>query len=594
MLKKLNWAAGQSLTPIGLERVFQRSTQAADSLQAAKMSKLPPRVPWRIKQSVATLAQVGIQAPGLSFPCICHLGNPIKTRFESGFCLLCSSHGPCCLSPYHQVCEIWLYWILSALCGGIWYTAGKKPATCRTCGRTFPRPNVTLSDFLPAKSERKKGNRSRNSSPGMSRRSRNVSPSMSSSVVSWSDSPREHSAANGEETVMEDGTETHQAEINKKIKANDKLRKTLTNMPEEHRTFICGDSFKSKMESLDDEKAAFLAAKRQFLPLQSLIDRQKTIWSEFREKSNQNKRSVWKSCKNGLRPIRKRKQQKLNRCKPNKSWRCWWLNSLRKMQKLSTKGIQGFSLTCQDTSLIKLHNTQFSQCSNPFSRCKASREHGVSEQLTAAGATEEDVQKISQVMAQTVRTLETGIANPEPGPEAHSLPCEVVRSDEELSNGICVPGFSKMDTEGQEAIKRSLSNAIKRVDWRRNANRKVKVCSEYFTSLAQEVWDTDQVLFARGLLLRDWLLACELAECSEVRMWESSGFQEYASDNVLIASDGSGGSRETPKSVRQVAFGVATFSLQPLSDTSSKLLRTGFLGGQVPGRQSVHPNPQSD
>ena len=26
------------------------------------------------------------------------------------------------------------------------YTVGKKPATCRTCGKTFPRPNVTLSD----------------------------------------------------------------------------------------------------------------------------------------------------------------------------------------------------------------------------------------------------------------------------------------------------------------------------------------------------------------------------------------------------------------------------------------------------------------
>ena len=116
------------------------------------------------------------------------------------------------------------------------YTAGKKPATCKTCGRTLPRPNVTLSDFLPAKSERKKGNRSRNSYPGMSRRSRNVSPSMSRSVVSWSDSPREHSEANGEDTVMEDGTETHRAEINKKIKANDKLRTILTNVPEEHRT----------------------------------------------------------------------------------------------------------------------------------------------------------------------------------------------------------------------------------------------------------------------------------------------------------------------------------------------------------------------
>ena len=120
----------------------------------------------------------------------------------------------------------------------------------------FPRPNVTLSGFLPAKNERKKGNRS-----GLS------------SVVSWSDSPREQSEANSEDAVMEDGTETHQAEINK----NDKLRKILTNMPKEHRTLIYGDSFKSKMESLDDEKAALLAAKRQFLPLQSRIDKQKNF-----------------------------------------------------------------------------------------------------------------------------------------------------------------------------------------------------------------------------------------------------------------------------------------------------------------------------
>ena len=86
--------------------------------------------------------------------------------------------------------------------------------------------------------------------------------------------------------------------------------------------------------------------------------------------------------------------------------------------------------------------------------------HGVSEQLMAAGATEDDVKKTSQVMAQTVRKLETGKAAPEPGPEAHGLPCEVVGSDEEFSNGVWIPGFRKMDTEGQEAIKRSLSNAI--------------------------------------------------------------------------------------------------------------------------------------
>ena len=70
------------------------------------------------------------------------------------------------------------------------------------------------------------------------------------------------------------------------------------------------------------------------------------------------------------------------------------------MQKRSIKGIQGFSLACQDPSLIKLHNTPFSQCSNPFSRCKAWSATAFSEQLMAAGATEEVVKKISQVMAQ--------------------------------------------------------------------------------------------------------------------------------------------------------------------------------------------------
>ena len=56
---------------------------------------------------------------------------------------------------------------------------------------------------------------------------------------------------------------------------------------------------------------------------------------------------------------------------------------------------------------------------------------------------------------------------------------------------------------------------------------------------------------------------------------------------AVVSKSMPGGSRETPKSVRQVAFGVATFSLQPLSDTSFKLLRTGFLGAQVPGKQTV-------
>ena len=87
-------------------------------------------------------------------------------------------------------------------------------------------------------------------------------------------------------------------------------------------------------------------------------------------------------------------------------------------------------------------------------------------------------------------------------------------------------------------------------------------------------------LFACGLLPRDWLLASELTECSAVsRSLPVTMSWLPLTDQEAVA--------KTPQSVRQVAVGVATFSLQPLSDTSFKLLRTGFLGGQVPGRQTV-------
>ena len=181
---------------------------------------------------------------------------------------------------------------------------------------TFPRPNVNLSDFLPAENERKKGNMSRNSSPSMSRRNRNFSPAMSrkSSVVSWSDSPREQSEANGEDAVMEDGTETHQAEINKKIKANDKLRKILTNVPEEHRTPVSSRKWKRWMM----RKLPCWQPKGNSFPCKVGSTNRKTIWSEFRKRSNRNKRSVWKSCKHGSRLIKNWKQPTPNRYKPNK------------------------------------------------------------------------------------------------------------------------------------------------------------------------------------------------------------------------------------------------------------------------------------
>ena len=62
---------------------------------------------------------------------------------------------------------------------------------------------------------------------------------------------------------MEDCTEFHQSEINRKIKANDKLQKNFTSMPDQHRALIYGDSFQSKRRSLDDEKEALLADKHK-------------------------------------------------------------------------------------------------------------------------------------------------------------------------------------------------------------------------------------------------------------------------------------------------------------------------------------------
>ena len=61
--------------------------------------------------------------------------------------------------------------------------AGKKPATCQICGRIFPCPN------------------SRNVSPVTSRRS---------SVVSWSDSPRDQAVSKSVGEVMEDCTKSDQ------------------------------------------------------------------------------------------------------------------------------------------------------------------------------------------------------------------------------------------------------------------------------------------------------------------------------------------------------------------------------------------------
>ena len=98
-----------------------------------------------------------------------------------------------------------LWWKMDTKLGG-------SQLRAEPVGRLSRAPNVTLSDFFPVKSDKKKGNTSRNASPVTSRRSRNTSPAISrrSNVVSWSDSPRDQAVSKSVKEVMEDCTESFQ------------------------------------------------------------------------------------------------------------------------------------------------------------------------------------------------------------------------------------------------------------------------------------------------------------------------------------------------------------------------------------------------
>ena len=223
---------------------------------------------------------------------------------------------PVACRPIIKCRKTGLYWFVYALCGGTWVHSWEEASHVQDW-KTFSRPNVTLSDFLPARSDNKKRNSSRHASPAISQRS---------SWVSWSDS------------VLEDCAESRQAEINKKIKANDKLRKILTNMLEERRVLVYGDNCRSKMQSLEDEKAALLAAERQFLPLQSWIEKTEELSGASRKRLSKQQKRL-EILKNGWRQTSNWKQPTPFRPKPNTRCRFWWPNKLRKTPKLSIKGI---------------------------------------------------------------------------------------------------------------------------------------------------------------------------------------------------------------------------------------------------------------
>ena len=76
----------------------------------------------------------------------------------------------------------------------------------------------------------------------------------------------------------------------------------------------------------------------------------------------------------------------------------------------------------------------------------------------AAGPSEEDVKKDSWIMAHTVRQLEAESSPPELG---QKLAVSRAKKYRQTTSSLLEnkPGVSSMDTESQEAIKRSLLNA---------------------------------------------------------------------------------------------------------------------------------------
>ena len=117
---------------------------------------------------------------------------------------------------------------------------------------------------------------------------------------------------------------------------------------------IFGDNFRSKMQSLDDEKAGQEAI---LLPLQSRIDKQnnslETVSKEDRDETAEMDRSQELEAANS----------KLSQAK-------------HEMALVVAEQIaENIQVVNEGIPVVqtKQHNRPFSQCSNPFSRCKAWR-----------------------------------------------------------------------------------------------------------------------------------------------------------------------------------------------------------------------------
>ena len=226
------------------------------------------------------------------------------------------------------------------------------------------------------------------------------------------------------------------------------------------------------MKSLDDEKAALLAAKRQFLPLQSRDDKQKNILERVSKEINRNRRNVRKSCNNGSILIRNWKQPTLNRHEPNKRWRCWWLNSLQKMKKTVNQGNPGFQsrVSGSISDQVAQHTV--------LSRCKA-------RSATVFRNSSWRLARLGRMSRKSARSWHRQCGHWKQGSRPLNLvPRRIASRAKWFSRMKSSPmenaylDSAKWTPKDEKPSRGACQTpSQKRSDWRRNASKKEKVCS---------------------------------------------------------------------------------------------------------------------
>ena len=127
--------------------------------------------------------------------------------------------------------------------------------------------------------------------------------------------------------------------------------------------------------------------------------------------------------------------------------------------------------------------------------------------------------------------------------------------------------------------------------WQCKANRDIDnefiKKSHWTVKNSERGWDDHQCLYARGIVPLDWIEQPDGIDFLDAKTWESKGFKDTINSTKFACSDGSGGPRDVPRTVTQVAFGAVSFDFVPTGPDDFELKQLACIGGQVPGRQTA-------